>query len=100
MSSISTSCPGCPVPGMLKKAGMSLATRLLHVVGDDHDRVAALELLDQMLDRERRDRIERRAGLVLQQDLGLEAIARGAQALLLGSGRPDPRRSRRSLTSS
>src|SRR3954464_15626605 len=46
--------------------------RLLHVVSDDDDRVAALQLADQVLDGEGRDRVECRAGLVHQQDLGLD----------------------------
>src|SRR5271168_2214922 len=35
--------------------------RLLHVVGDDHDRVVLLQFVDQLLDLGGRDRIERRA---------------------------------------
>src|SRR5947199_7016589 len=35
------------------------ARGLLHVVRDDRDRVALLELVDQLLDLERRDRVER-----------------------------------------
>src|SRR4249919_1768757 len=46
------------------------ARRLLHVVGDDHDRVVLFELVDQLLDLGRRDRIERRARLVEQDHLG------------------------------
>src|SRR2546423_667470 len=34
------------------------ARRLLHVVRDDHDRVVALELVHQLLDPLRRDRVE------------------------------------------
>src|SRR3954447_11423496 len=37
------------------------ACRLLHVVGDDHDRVLLLELELQVLDLPGRDRVERRA---------------------------------------
>src|ERR1700710_2673418 len=33
--------------------------RLLHVVRDDDDRVLRLQFLDEVLDRERRDRVER-----------------------------------------
>src|SRR6266566_2333025 len=47
------------------------ARRLLHVVGDDDDRVVVLELVDQLLDLGGGDRIERRARLVEQDYLGL-----------------------------
>src|SRR5262249_44643765 len=36
------------------------ARRLLHVVGDDHDRVVLFEFVDQLLDFGGRDRVERR----------------------------------------
>src|SRR6478672_1233621 len=69
------------------------ARRLLHVVGDDHDRVVALELVDELLDLERRDRVERRAGLVHQDHLGLDGDrARDAEPLLLAAGEADARR--------
>src|SRR5262245_21678442 len=45
------------------------ARRLLHVVGDDHDRVVLLELVDQLLDLGGGDRVERRARLVEQDHL-------------------------------
>src|ERR1700756_714039 len=48
------------------------ARRLLHVVGDDGDRVVVLELVDQLLDLGGRDRIERRARLVEQDHLRLD----------------------------
>src|SRR3954447_5951395 len=61
--------------------------RLLHVVSDDDDRVAALQLADQVLDRQRRHRIERRARLVHQQDLRLDRDRPGdAEPLLLTAG--------------
>src|SRR5689334_17647481 len=44
---------------------------LLHVVGDDDDRQAVLELVDELLDLQRRDRIQRRARLVHEDHLGL-----------------------------
>src|ERR1039458_7170274 len=47
------------------------ARGLLHVVRDDHDRHALLELGDQLLDLQRGDRVERRAGLVHQDHLGV-----------------------------
>src|SRR5262245_38701526 len=43
---------------------------LLHVVGDDDDRVEGFQLVDELLDLRGRDRIERRARLVEQDDLG------------------------------
>ena len=69
------------------------ARRLLHVVRDDDDRVAALELVDQLLDALRRDRVERRRRFVHQQDLGLDGQrARDAQPLLLAAGERQRRR--------
>ena len=63
------------------------ARRLLHVVGDDDDRVVGLQLVDQLLDLGGRDRIERRARLVEQDDLGLDRHGAGdAQPLLLAAG--------------
>ena len=54
---------------------------------DDDDRVAALELVDQLFDPLRGDRIERRRRLVHQQDLGLDGErARDAEPLLLAAG--------------
>ena len=62
------------------------ARRLLQVVRHDDDRVLRLELLDQLLDLQRGDRIERRAGLVHQDDLRLDRDrARDAQPLLLAA---------------
>src|SRR5215470_5398209 len=46
------------------------ARRLLHVMRDDRDRVVLGQFLDQFLDLRGRDRVERRAGLVEQDDLG------------------------------
>src|SRR2546421_5591530 len=48
------------------------ARRLLHVVRDDDDRHAMLELVDELLDLQRRDRIDRAGRLVHQQHLGLD----------------------------
>ena len=63
------------------------ARGLLHVVGDDHDRVVVLQLVDQLLDLGGRDRIERRARLVEQDHLRLHRDgARDAQPLLLAAG--------------
>src|ERR671915_1542176 len=62
------------------------AGRLLHVVGDDHDRVLALEVHHQVLDLPRGDRVERRAGLVHQDHVGLDReAARDAETLLLAA---------------
>src|SRR3954453_14466851 len=67
------------------------ARRLLHVVGDDHDRVVLFELVDQLLDLGGRDRIEPRARLVEQDHLGPHRHrARDAQALLLSAGEAQP----------
>ena len=60
------------------------ARGLLHVVRDDDDREVALELLHEVLDARGRDRVERRARLVHQHDVGLDRERTGdAQALLL-----------------
>src|SRR3954470_23782268 len=68
------------------------ARGLLHVVRDDDDRVALLELLDQVLDLERRDRVEGRAGLVHEDHVGLDGDRpRDAQALLLAAREADAR---------
>src|SRR5689334_18553279 len=68
------------------------AARLLHIVRHDHDRVVLFQLADQVLDRERRDRVQRGGGLVHQQDVRLDgAGARDAQALLLAAGQADAR---------
>src|SRR6185503_20825016 len=62
------------------------ARRLLHVMGDDDDGVFRLELVDQLLDALGGDRIQRRGGLVHQQDLRLDRQrARDAQPLLLAA---------------
>src|SRR5215472_7316611 len=58
--------------------------RLLHGVGDDHDRVGLAQLIDQVLDARGGDRIERRARLVHEYHLRLHGDgARNAEALLL-----------------
>ena len=62
------------------------ARRLLHVVRDDHDRVAAAQLVDQLLDLGGGDRVERRARLVHQDDFGIDRDRAGdAQPLLLAA---------------
>ena len=65
---------------------------LLHVVRDDHDRVLALELVHQILDPRRRDRVERRRRLVHQDHVRLDREAAGdAEALLLATGEAERR---------
>ena len=62
------------------------ARRLLHVVRHDDDRVVALELVHEILDARRRDRVECGRRLVHEDDVGLDRErARDAQALLLTS---------------
>ena len=64
------------------------ARRLLHVVGDDDDGVAAAQLGDQVLDARRGPRIERRGRLVHEQDLRIDGQGAGdAQPLLLPAGK-------------
>ena len=68
------------------------ARRLLHVVRDDHDRVVALQLVHQVLDPGRRDRVERRCGLVHQDHVRLDREAAGdAEPLLLAAGEAQSR---------
>src|SRR5258707_15871356 len=52
-----------------KRGEIRDARRLLHVVGDDDDRVVRLQRMDQVLDLRRGDRIERRAWLIEEQHL-------------------------------
>ena len=78
-----------------KRGPVGYPSGLLHVVGDDDDRVAALEFADQVLDRQGGDRVERGAGLVHQQDRRLDGDGPGdAQPLLLTTrqtrARPGP----------
>ena len=68
------------------------APGLLHVVGDDDDRVVVLEVVHQVFDPGGRDRVERRAGLVHQDDLGLDGQGPGdAEPLLLAAGELESR---------
>src|SRR5919197_2454225 len=62
-------------------------SRLLHVVGDDRDRVPRLQLVDQLLDLRGGDRIQRGGRLVHQEHLRLHRQRSGdAEALLLSAG--------------
>src|SRR5579863_2427570 len=62
--------------------------RLLHVVGDNYDGIPLFELEDQLFNFSRRNRIERRTGLVHQQNLRLNCQRAGnAQPLLLAAGK-------------
>ena len=66
------------------------ACGLLHVVRDDHDRHVAPQLVHELLDLLRADRIERRCRLVEQQHRGpRRERARDAQPLLLSAGQTD-----------
>ena len=61
--------------------------RLLHVVRDDHERVLVLQLVHQVLDLRRRDRVERRSRLVEQDHVRLDRDRAGeAKPLLLAAG--------------
>src|SRR6476661_6317677 len=58
------------------------ARGLLQVVRDDDDGQLALQLVDELLDLLRRDRVERRRWFVEQQDLGIVGECAGdAEAL-------------------
>ena len=93
--SYSTRIPCRPVPVLAdldaeERGHVRDARGLLHVVRDDHDRVLALELVDQVLDARRRDRIERRGRLVHEDHVRLDRErARDAEALLLAAGEPE-----------
>ena len=63
------------------------ARRLLHVVGHDDDRVVALQLGHEIFDPTGRDRVQRRARLVHQDDVRLDRERAGdAEPLLLAAG--------------
>src|SRR6202171_1132983 len=63
------------------------ARGLLHVVGDDGDRVVLRQFLDQFLDLGGRNRIERRAWLVAPKNLRAHGGGGGdAKPLLLTAG--------------
>src|SRR5258706_5181006 len=67
------------------------ARGLLHVVGNDGDSVVLRQFLDQFLDLGGRNRIERRAWLVEQNDLGPNGDGAGdAKPLLLAAGQAEP----------
>jgi phosphate transport system protein len=83
------------------RAGIALAVRqhgeeggavadprgLLHVVRDDDDRVPLLELLHQVLNGARRDRVKGRGGLVHEDDVRLDGDRPGdTQPLCLAAG--------------
>ena len=77
--------PGLPVPSMLKNAVRSLTRAACCMLWVTITIVYLLLQLDhQLLDRQRRDRVERRARLVHQQHVGLDRDRAGdAQPLLL-----------------
>jgi len=75
--------------------------RLLHVVRHDRHRAAVFQVKHQLLDFRRCHRIERRARLVEQQDLGIDGeSARDTKPLLLASGKRECRFVQGSLASS
>src|SRR3954471_4337776 len=78
------------LPGQHEGGLVGHARGLLHVVRDDHDREALLELEHELLDLQRGDRVERRRGLVHDDHLGLHGDRPGdAQALLLAAAEAD-----------
>ena len=75
-----------------KCGGRTYAGCLLHVVRNDHDGEALFELLNQVLDGQRRNGVESRAGLVHEQNLRLNGDGTcDAQSLLLSTRQPRPR---------
>src|SRR3990172_2908282 len=64
--------------------------RLLHVVRDDDDGIARLELEHQLLDLRGGDGVQRRAGLVHEQHIRLDGErARDTESLLLATRQPE-----------
>src|SRR5713226_1965717 len=64
------------------------ARGLLHVVGDGDDGAEILQLNEELFDFRGTDGVERRAGLIEEQDFGLDSEGAGdAQALLLATGK-------------
>ena len=97
VSSTSTRRPGLSVASKVEGRLIAQPSRLLHVVGDDDNGEFLLELSDKVLDGQRRDRVQRRTGLIHQQDIGLHRDSTGnAQPLLLTTGQTPPGLSRRS----
>ena len=69
---------------MEEGGALRYARGLLHVVGDDDDAVTAAQFVDQFLDLGGGDRVQRRAGLVHQDDFGFDRDGTAdAQTLLL-----------------
>src|SRR6476620_5984531 len=68
------------------------ARRLLHVMRHDYDRVVRLQLVDELLDALRGDRVERGRRLVHQQDLWLHRQRTGNTETLLLTARERQRR--------
>src|SRR5271155_4204147 len=67
------------------------AGRLLHVVSDDRYAVVGFQLGNQLLNALGRERVQRRSGLVEQQDLRLDRDRAGnAQSLLLTAREAKP----------
>src|SRR3546814_1805299 len=50
-------------PEVEKGGALRHAGRLLHIVGEDHDRIFAAQVVDKFLDLRGRDRVERTAGI-------------------------------------
>ena len=66
--------------------------RLLHIVGDDNDGISFFQLQKQFFYFKRRDRIQRRRGLIHQQHFRFHRQRAGdAQPLLLPAGKPQRR---------
>src|SRR4051794_520927 len=74
------------IAGQEKSSILRNAARLLQVMCHDGDRVALLELVDQLLDLEGGDGIERRARLIHQQHFRFDGKCAGdAESLLLAT---------------
>src|SRR5438105_15691137 len=89
-------------PAKIEEACVIGATaRLLHVVRHDYDSVTLLQFVNQLFELGGGNRIERGAGLIHQDNVGLDReCARNAKALLLSAGKSVPLTCKRSFTSS
>ncbi len=80
------------MPQMKIRRALGYSGRLLHGMGNDHDREAFSQLGDQLLDNRRCDGIQGRTGFVHQDHLGIDRNRAGdTQTLLLPAGQTGTR---------
>src|ERR1700683_161433 len=77
-------------PHVKESGDIGATARLLHVMGDDDNGVVLLQLVNEFLNLDRGDGIQRGAGLIHENDLGLHGDGtRDAKALLLSAGKAE-----------